>query len=849
MMLSNPFGGIPLCPRVMRLRLSDIPAPVSRLLLCVACALSFPSVARAQQPSSSPSPAARVASGEIHGRIVDAASGSGVGVGSVAVLRPSDSTVVAGAQPDSSGAFHISRIAPGTYLVRVRVIGFAPVLRPGVVISAEQPTVDLGNVALSQVATQLGQQQVTAERPDVTFAPDRNIYSTKNMATTSGGTAIDVLRNVPAVEVDATNKVSLRGDQNVVVQINGRPSPLKGDQLGNFLAQLPAKTVKNIEVSTNPSAKNDPEGAAGIINIVLDQEVDTGWSGGFNTATGTTGQANFSGNVGHQTGPLKVFLSYGIYHNQQTQFGSADQTNLALTSPAFVNSRLNGTGQPLWQNATFRSEYRLTEHDAISADAMLSGGNFWRDNGSYTSDLSQGDTVIGLFDQFNNNRSRSIYQDYVVGYHRTGDAKSATLSSELRLTQSSNSGLSDLFGTVKQGTAATGAIAIPTEHDVSNGGNPSTILQTDYTKPFGDATKLESGFKEILRHTTSDFTAAYLDSTSGNYFIVPSRSVDLDYREQLGSAYAVLSRRFGKVQTQAGLRLEDAATALFLPTAPAAQQRVDNDYLSAFPSGVLAYNFTPMRQLKLSYSRRISRPNAYQLDPVVQKQDARDYFVGNPNLAAQYTDAIELAYQETKGWGTIQLNPFLRNTAHAVRYLQTVDSSGVTTSTYANVASTVQEGVDLNVTYRHGPLTLFTGGNAYHYSSNATNLPGNLSTQAFVWSTRLNASWKLTPTLDVQYQTNYRSKLATEYGYQDAFVFMNFALRQKLYGDKGSVTLRVQDPFNMMTFGSITRNGTILQSNVQNFGQRGVFISFSRNFGQDIKLRPRTTEDQQPSPP
>ncbi len=583
--------------------------------------------------------------GEIRGRIVDAATGTGVGVGSAAALRTSDSSIVAGAQPDSAGAFHIRRLAPGTYMVRVRVLGFGPVVRAGVVISADHPVADLGNIALSPVATQLGAQQVTAERPDVTFAPDRNIYSTKNMATTSGGTAIDVLRNVPSVEVDATNQVSLRGDQNVVVQINGRPSPLKADQLGNFLAQLPASMVKSVEVSTNPSAKNDPEGSSGIINIVLNQDVDIGWSGGFNTATGTTGQANFSGNVGRQSGPLKLFLSYGLYHNHQIQLGESDQTNLEILTPAYVNTHLSGIAQPLWQNATFRSEYSFTPHDAISADVLISGGNFSRNSDSYTSDLDPADTVIGLFNQYSNTRSNSILQDYVVGYHRTGDAKSATLSSEFRITQSSNSNTADLFGTVQQGTAATGVFAIPNEHDVSTGGNPSLILQTDYTKPFGEKTKLETGFKEILRHTTNDFTAAYLDSTTGVYDLQPSRTVDFDYREQIGSAYAVVSRLFGKVQTQAGLRLEDAATTLFLPTAPPGEQRVDNTYASAFPSGVLSYAFTPMRQLKLSYSRRISRPNAYQLDPVIQKQDARDYFVGNPKLAAQYTDALELAYQ------------------------------------------------------------------------------------------------------------------------------------------------------------------------------------------------------------
>jgi len=808
--------------------------------------------AQAQQaPPGAGSPRS-AGNGEIRGQLSDAASGGPVAVGSVAVLRAGDSTVIAGAIPDSAGSFHIPRLAAGTYTVRVRVIGFAAVTRTGVVISADHLVADLGTIHLAQVATQLAAQTVSTEREDVTFAPDRNIYSTKNMATASGGTAIDVLRNVPSVEVNATNQVSLRGDQNVVVQINGRASPLTGEQLGNFLAQLPASAVKNVEVSTNPSAKNDPEGAAGIINIVLNQDADLGWSGGFTTATGTTGQANFSGNIGRQSGPLTLFLSYGVYHNHQESIGESNQTNLTIPVPSFVDSHLVGSSQPLWQNAALRSEYRFTKNDALSLDVMISGGNFSRDNSSVNSDLDPDYTLIGLYDQYTNQRSRNMLEDYAVAYRRTGDAKSTTFSTELRLTESSSSSNADLFGTVQQGSASTGALAIPNEHDVTTGGNPSLTWQTDYTKPFGEKSKLEAGFKEINRRTTNDFTAAYLDSTTGLYDVVPSRSINFDYREQIGSAYAVYSRLFGKVQTQAGLRLEEAATTLFLPDAPANQQRVDNSYASVFPSGVVSYNFTPLRQLKLSYSRRISRPGPYQLDPVLQKQDARDYFQGNPNLHAQYTDALELAYQETTPWGTVQLNPYLRNTSHAVRYFQTVDSTGITTSTFENVASTVQEGVDLNVTYRHGPLTVFTGGSAYHYSSNASNLPGDQSTQANVWSARLNASWKLTPTLDVQGFASYRSKFATEYGAQDAFVFMNFALRQKLFNDKGSVTLRVQDPFNMMTFGSVTKNPAIVESTLQNFGQRGVFLSFSRNFGQDLKLRPRNPDDEPqtaPQPP
>src|SRR5438309_2486336 len=266
--------------------------------------------------------------GEIRGRLVINGTSQPITGGSIGVRRDGDSAFTSGTRPDSDGSFRVEGLRFGRYSIRVRALGYTPLMRAGIVLSADHPIADLGALNLAAVATELASQQVTADRAEVVLAPDRNIYSTKNMTAASGGTAIDVLRNVPSVEVDASNNVSLRGNQNVVVQINGRPSPLKGDQLGNFLAQLPASTVKNVEVATNPSAKNDPEGTAGIINIVLNQEADLGLSGGLTMGTGSTGQANFSGNIGRQSGPLTLFLSYGAFYNHQQSNGYTDQTNL-----------------------------------------------------------------------------------------------------------------------------------------------------------------------------------------------------------------------------------------------------------------------------------------------------------------------------------------------------------------------------------------------------------------------------------------------------------------------------------------------------------------------------------------
>ncbi|HKO14717.1 MAG TPA: TonB-dependent receptor, partial [Gemmatimonadaceae bacterium] len=587
------------------------------------------------------------APGEIHGRLVESGTGGAVASGAVTALRASDGQQVAGTLPAADGSFKLTGLPVGRYTVRVRSLGFTPVVRSDVVLASDSLVVDLGTITLTRVAARLGTQVVTGERAEVQLAPDRNIYSTRNMVTASGGTAIDVLRNVPAVEVDASNQVSLRGNQGVVVQINGRVSPLKGEQLGNFLAQLPASSIKRVEVATNPSAKDDPEGTAGIINIVLNQDTELGLSGGVNLGAGSTGQLNASGNVGRQQGKLIWLVSYGLFANHQQTAGYLEQTNLTIATPAFVRSRIAGRSKPLWQNGMLRTEYRFTPHDALSLDAMLSGGRFNRDNSSYYTDLDETGDVIGLFDQFNNGSSRNVNVDYDLAFRRTGNATDRTFSTELALARNWSEDATDLWGVVHQGDASTGAAPMPAENDLSHQRYPSLTWQGDFAQPFGSGSKLDAGFKENLRHSSSDFSAALLDTASGAFVSDPARASAFDYREQIGAVYALLSQRVAKVQAQAGLRVEEAGTRLGLPLAPADSQRFDNHYTSLYPSGILSYHFTQTRQAKLSYSRRVSRPYPQQLSPVVYHQDARTLFRGNPNLHPEYTDAVELGFQDS----------------------------------------------------------------------------------------------------------------------------------------------------------------------------------------------------------
>ena len=790
--------------------------------------------------------------GELRGTVVGAASGQPVASASVAVraitARGADTALAGAAQAHADGTFRVEGLRPGRYTVRVRSLGYAPLVRT-VVITAGGTT-DLGRVALASVAAQLGGVQVQAQADVATLAPDRNTFQTKDLPAAAGGTAIDVLRNVPQVEVDADNNVSVRGNQNVTVQINGRATPLKGQQLGNYLAQLPANLVAKVDVITNPSAKQDPDGGAGIINITLTQRADLGTSGGAQASTSTTGLINLNGNVGRQQGPWTGFASYGFFHDDRSSTGTSDQFNGGPT-PTTLASTLAGTQRPQFQNATVRGEYKLAEHDAIAGDVVFNSGAFTRSSTAAYVAADASGTPTSRYAQFNSSRSPSTTGDYALAYRHIVDPDKNALSVELRLNESQPGFDSQLVP--QSATAQPLGVATRTserEH------TPTWRLQTDWTRALGANTKLETGLLGIRRRQSTGFSAT-ADSGAG-YVPLAGQDNAFTYHENVESAYGVLTQKAGPWQFQGGLRLEQATTRfdLAVPDAsgtgvtgvtPLSALQFNNGYKSAFPSALVAYNLDPTQQVKASYSRRISRPDPSQLNPFIERQDAYNIFQGNPTLRPEYTNSYELGYQRSFSKGSFQLSPYYRRTPNAVRYIRTVDTTGVTRATFANVALSQSYGTDLNLSLRFSRFTMFGGGSVFGVSTDAHNVTPDVSFRGTGWTARGNATFKVSPVVDVQAFAFHRGAQATEGGRQNGFTWSSLALKRKLRGDDMTLTFAAQDPFNLVQFGGRTVNGDLVQTTDQRIGVRSLRVSFNYSFGKPPQLRPQT-QDATPQP-
>ena len=563
------------------MRISQLAVPFA--VLSIVCPRGILSQASAAAPVPSAEP------GEIRGRLADSATGRTINVGSITVRRLGDSLFAGGALPRTDGSFRVDGLRPGSYSVRIRAVGYEAVIRSGVLVTADAPAVDLGTIALAAVVRRLERREIVAERDDQVLAPDRNTYHTRNMSAAAGGNALDVLRNIPALEVDGNDRVRLRGNENVVVQVNGRSTPLTGEQLTAFLAQLPARLIRSVEVATNPSARSDPEGTAGIINVVLDQDAELALSGGVSVAVSTTTQVNLAANVARQRGPLTLFASIHGYHDRRGTSGTISRTNLERPMPAYVETRLNGTQTPRSAGGTLRTEYRLNERHAATLEGYLFAGHYGGDQSSSYTDLDTARVVIGAFDQYLDQLSRSTSQRLVVGHHLQGAPSSFQGRTELEYWNNGGVNDADRSGDIIRADASMpGSIA--TERDRARIRFSYWNFKSDFTKTLGARGKLETGVRVVERLTTNDFEATRLTSTAGGYVTDSARSSALDYRESNASAYAVLSGRAGpKLQAQGGLRLERIENILRLPTSGA---RYDGGYGSAFPSAALSYDAT-----------------------------------------------------------------------------------------------------------------------------------------------------------------------------------------------------------------------------------------------------------------
>ena len=768
----------------------------------------------------------------IHGRVVGKSSGAAIAAATVDVTNVSTGTVAGRVMSASDGTFQVHQLALGQYRVRIRALGFAPRMLPTVALTAAHPDADVGNIALTQVPLQLPTQVITAQRRDVQIELDRTTYVVRDMPTTKGGTALDVLRNVPSVDVDVDNNISLRGSQGVIVQINGRPSALKGSQLGNFLDQLPADAIDHVEIIPNPSAREDADGVAGIINIVLRQKPDAGTSGGVTLGGGTTGRIDVGANGGWQRGPIAAYASYSLLRDSRPRYDDIFRRNLYETPINFLQENGTRTQIPLIHTVTGNASYRPSAHDELSADGFFSQRREWETQAISYRTLDTAFALTNFTDRHSNDVNHEGSADAALNYKHAFAAKGHTLSSGLRFEEHFEGGPTDILDQALWPDSAPPTTTLQQTRTVWTRSS-TTSFKVDYTRPFAGRLRLETGYKASLDHIHTTQNVRIYDAALSAMLTDTSQTSDFMYDQLLHDVYGMLEGTFGRVQFQAGVRAEHAGTTFNLRTRA---QQFANSYSGLFPSGLVSFALDDADQLKVSYSTRITRPDDPDLlDPTPHALDALNISVGNPHLGPEHIRAFELGLQRTGDHLTMQVTPFYRHSFNAVSSIRTVDTAGVTTLTYANIAKTDAYGTDATVALGGGgPLTGFIGGTAYYQKSDAGNLNPLLSASTFGWSVRANTAFRVSQTIDAQALVAYVGRRTVVQGWDAARTRISLGIRDKLT-NRLNLTMRIIDPFGTTRQRSGTLDPAFTQINSRLRSSRGVQLIATWLFGRQKK--------------
>ncbi len=783
--------------------------------------------------------------GKVSGMVIDSTADTPLAGASVALWSAADSTLITGAIAERNGTFSIGAVPPGTYYAKITYVGRTTRIVGGIAIRPDALQVDLGRIMLAVDVARQQEITVTAERDFMTVGIDRTIYKTGDLAVSSGGNATDVLRNLPQVEVDANGTVSLRGNQNVAVQLNGRPMVLKGEALTAFLRGLPSSAIERVEVVTNPSAKYDPEGMGGIINIVLDQKTSRGLSGNITGSASSNNNYNVGGSLAYGDGPWNIFGSYSFYYGSRNASGDRYRRTYApgMTSILEQHSDDDGTYPGHSINASVDYTFGANTLSLVAVGGLRNGEEL---SVNHSRELDAAGTMVQRYDRSATANRDGVPMDYRLGYKLVLEPSKHELSAEVRFGTESSEVTTDYIqnNLVLDGAPAGDSLPVR-QRSADDNTVTSYSVQLDYVRSLWDGSRLETGYKGEVEGTKGDFTFGTFDNATATFQPDAGPDNAYDYRREIHAAYGTLGQELGDFSVQVGVRLEQAQTRF---NALGLGQSFDNDYFSAFPSVFLNYKASDALQLKASYSRRVQRPWIQALNPTINFVDPTFRESGNPSLKPEYTNTYELSAVYFAENGTLTLTPFYRQSTDIIRRYDITDSNDVSTVTFLNFDTNESYGADLIGTVRvRDWLNAFASASAYRTVTNAGNIQEDLGSDGFIWMLRGNATFTLMKGLDLQASYFYRAPMTIEGGRIGSWSSVDLSIQQRVFGDRGRVGLRVSDPFNWMGFNVVRDDSRFYQKYDRTWNSRSLFLTFSYNFGNQSAM-PRRDRGQQPQP-
>lgn len=780
-------------------------------------------------------------SGTVKGKVIDKNDNLPIEYANIAFYRMRDSTLVTGGITNTKGEFSIDKVPMGRYYAEVKFIGYNALTVEPFVVSPRQPETILGDLYLSAAAENLEAVVVTGQRQMLTHNLDKKVFSVERDINAEGGTALEIMQNIPSIEVDMEGNISLRGSQNVTILVDGRPSTYTS------IEEIPASIIESVEVITNPSARYDPDGLSGIVNIVLKKRREPGYHGMVMLNAGTGDKYNGTVNFNYRQNKVNFFTNASFRMHSMTGNTISDRTttfNNNTTSILLQDQDFTRQGQ--FVNLRGGVDYFINNNNTLT----LSGGYSYRNFNIW--DITQSNIQFNLrdssFARTNDGGNDGDSFNFALNYKLTGKKKGQELTTDLFFNSMTGSNSSDIMQNWLIGD-------FDNRFERTNSGflSDNFTFQTDFVQPIGNGGRLETGLKATLRNQDSDYNFSNLIANS--WINDALKSNDFQYREQQYSAYAIYSNTFGegKFSYQGGLRVEQAFTSAIQKATH--DEPIDREFLNFFPSAHIKWDINQKNSAQIAYSRRVSRPNTRLLNPFVDYSNPLFLSMGNPMLNPEFTNSLELSYYYNLPKTRISGTVFQRNTTDIITRFVEVDENDISWSTFVNIDKSDNLGIEGVVTQTIAPWWRVNGSASYYQTILHSELLDDRSSKGNSWTARATSTWNLGKNVELQLNGNYRSPSVSVGGGSMMFwqsgggqgitkemYWLDLGMRVNVLNRKGTVTLRVSDLLNTMTFRSESW-GDNFSSNLERTREsRIIFLGFSYRINEY-----RVRRDRQPN--
>jgi outer membrane receptor protein involved in Fe transport len=748
--------------------------------------------------------------GIITGILHDGSTNEHVEFASVVLFRTSDSTMVTGSLTDAKGKFILEKLKPGKYYIRIQFIGYENKIITNLNISTQNANIKLGDISIHPSSSSLSGVVITSQKALITNNLDKKVITVEKNMAIGGGTATDVMENVPSVSVDADGNVSLRGNPNITLLIDGKPSSQTGISTSDVLNQIPANAIESVEVITNPSVRYDPDGTTGIINIVLKKKALQGFNGIISGNAGTGDKYNGTLNLNYRKDKFNIFVGADGRLNHMKTSMESTRTTTSTDATEVLKQSQSGSMDRNMYSLTGGIDYYFDTRNNMTFSVINRNMAFNSTGTTLNSNYNDSDSLLRYFERQNEGIRNVNSYDYTLSYKHLFPQKGREYTNDIIYSSNVMNNEADINQQdyLSQGYEPVGDPFLQKNTAVNT--NKSLTVQGNYIYPMNENGRIEAGYKAALRDMKMRYDYSYFNDTKG-WVSQEDLKNQYDYSDQLYAVYGIYGNSVGKLKYQAGLRFEQVFTK-----SKVFQTNTDynSHYFQMYPSLHTQYDLGKERELQFSYSRRVQRPSPRELNPYVDYSDSLNIETGNPALKPEFAISLEMGVQKYWKTSSITTSIFYNRTKDVVEDITRMQNNGVTITMPMNINTSTRYGMELIGTISPQQWVKINA-NVSFFQDLMSALPEeNIEgSKLFTWNSRLNLSFFPWKNGSFQLIGNYNAPTRNIQEYHKEQYYADASFRQDFLKNKLSLSLRLTDVFNTRTFYETTSgNGFTTES-------------------------------------